>query len=513
MRLSAQQQPVGPARTSIWCRGRRSRTAIPTCSVRTNRTPRSRPATRCTCSPAPTTTAPSTCPARSIRRAASRWPPTPGSACSSRSTAARTGRARCCPDFRRTSRPKASRRRSRAVKARPIRSCAPAPTGCSISPGVAFDRGANKPSAIFVARYMDLNNREAGDPFGYVDTRLVDSDPGTRFLDKVALATDIPRTAATCTITSTQSGDKPGDPPIAHVARSRPGNVYVAYAAFTGSGATEQSVIMISRSTNCGQTWSTPIALSTGLAAGAEPADRRQPDRRRRLRLLAPVPYTSQDDAVMIVKSINGGATFSKPLRVSGHPVVRSADVGHAVPQQRLPDDGDRRHRARVSRLARSRLRGGAHRPGDRRLAHRDLDLDDRRDLVGAARDSAGRRRAPADAGDDVPRRQAAHPLLRPARGRLAAVRAVRSTKLPILNGPTPRIRHTMDVFVAQAAAGRRTGVHHGARLGLRQRLPAGLDRRAAPAVQPARTCRCSGRAPRRSWATTSTSPRRRRSC
>ena len=40
--------------------------------------------------------------------------------------------------------------------------------------GVAFDRGGSQPSAIFVARYMDLNNREAGDPFGYVDTRLVD---------------------------------------------------------------------------------------------------------------------------------------------------------------------------------------------------------------------------------------------------------------------------------------------------------------------------------------------------
>ena len=32
----------------------------------------------------------------------------------------------------------------------------------------------SQPSAIFVARYMDLNNVEAGDPFGYVDTRLVD---------------------------------------------------------------------------------------------------------------------------------------------------------------------------------------------------------------------------------------------------------------------------------------------------------------------------------------------------
>src|SRR5262245_21351025 len=59
--------------------------------------------------------------------------------------------------------------------------------------GVAFDRGDNKPSAIFMARFMDLNNIEAGDPFGYVDTRIVDADGGTRFLDKPAVATDIPR--------------------------------------------------------------------------------------------------------------------------------------------------------------------------------------------------------------------------------------------------------------------------------------------------------------------------------
>ena len=58
--------------------------------------------------------------------------------------------------------------------------------------------------------------------------------------------------------------------------------------------------------------------------------------------------------------------------------------------------------------------------------------------------------------------------------------------ELPILTGPTPRIRHTMDVFVAQAPPGACADVHHRARLRVRQRLPAGLDRRAAAAVQPA---------------------------
>ena len=129
--------------------------------------------------------------------------------------------------------------------------------------GVAFTRGPSQPSAIFVARYMDLNNVEAGDPFGYAGTNRVDWDTGARFLDKVALATDIPRSGATCTITSKQVH------PEEETATTRQetipaGNVYVAYAAFTGSEATEQSVIMLSRSTDCGASWSTPIALSTG---------------------------------------------------------------------------------------------------------------------------------------------------------------------------------------------------------------------------------------------------------
>ena len=376
--------------------------------------------------------------------------------------------------------------------------------------GVAFDRGGNQPSSIFVARYMDLNNLEAGDPFGYVDTRLVDSDSGTRFLDKVALAVDIPRSAATCTITSRQSDDKPGIR-RSHVRTIPAGNVYVAYAAFTGSGATEQSVIMISRSTNCGETWSTPIALSTGSRLvqnpqiAVSPADGAVYVSWRRFL------YTSQDDAVMIVKSVNGGATFSKPLRVSGVRSVRSGDVGHAVPQQRVPDDGDRCHRARVPRVARPRLCGGAPRPGDRRLAHRHLDLDDRLDVVGASRDSAGGRRAPADAGDDLPRRQAARPVLRPARRRLGAVR--------------PADRRGGDSHRPDAAHPSHDGRVRGAG---RARAPRRRSPRRASRTTPAAscrdrpsssgcsstrpTCRCSARARCRSWAITSTSRRRRRS-
>ena len=98
--------------------------------------------------------------------------------------------------------------------------------------GLAFDRGENAPSAIFVARFMDMNNVEAGDPIVHLNTRIVDSDLGTRFLDKPALATDIARTAATCSF-NVPLGDAAGTV----VPQTIPaGPVYIAYSAFTGSG-------------------------------------------------------------------------------------------------------------------------------------------------------------------------------------------------------------------------------------------------------------------------------------
>ena len=180
--------------------------------------------------------------------------------------------------------------------------------------GVAFDRGDNAPSAIFVARYKDMNNLEAGDPIVHLDTRIADSDPGGRFLDKVALATDIPRAAATCSF-NVPLGDAAGTV----VPQTIPaGNVYVAYAAFTGSGATEQSAIMFTRSTDCGATWSAPRNLSTGSRLVQNPQIAVSPNNGaiyvswRRFR------SGTQDDSMFVARSADGGTTFGKPVRVAG---------------------------------------------------------------------------------------------------------------------------------------------------------------------------------------------------
>ena len=129
--------------------------------------------------------------------------------------------------------------------------------------GLAFDRGDNKPSAIFVARYMDLNNVEAGDPFGYVGhafrrfgPRARGSSTSRRWRPTFRAA------AATCTHRQHAVQRRTSGTIVQQTIPA--GNVYVAYSAFTGQGADEQSVIMFSRSTDCGQTWSAPNALSTG---------------------------------------------------------------------------------------------------------------------------------------------------------------------------------------------------------------------------------------------------------
>ena len=75
---------------------------------------------------------------------------------------------------------------------------------------------------------------------------------------------------------------------------------------------------MFSRSTNCGTTWSAPKALSTGsrlvqnAQIAVDPATGYVYVSWRRF------SYSSQDDAVMVIRSTDGGVTFGKPVRAAG---------------------------------------------------------------------------------------------------------------------------------------------------------------------------------------------------
>ena len=118
--------------------------------------------------------------------------------------------------------------------------------------GLVFNRTDEK-SAIFVARFIDNNNTENGDPIAYLGTRIVASSPGVRFLDKPWIAVDVPRAGgAMCTIPA----------PNGATQRIAAGAVYVSWSSITGTGTALKSQILLTRSLDCGVTWSAPTVLS-----------------------------------------------------------------------------------------------------------------------------------------------------------------------------------------------------------------------------------------------------------
>ena len=186
--------------------------------------------------------------------------------------------------------------------------------------GLVFDREIGGRSAIFMARYVDRNNKENGDPFGYLGTSIVASSNGDVFLDKPAFAVGLPTpgATATCSVDGVQVASGP---------------VYAAWTEFLqgkhphagkhdedGDGLDDkhpkwrnpvvQSRIMLSRSLDCGRTWSRPAALSgkrTNQSA-AIAIDPRNGDV-----YVAWRQFTSagHPDAIMITKSTNGGKQFT----------------------------------------------------------------------------------------------------------------------------------------------------------------------------------------------------------
>src|SRR4051794_28571845 len=133
--------------------------------------------------------------------------------------------------------------------------------------GIVFNRGTNAPSAVFVTRYIDNNNRENGDPTAkngaitnvapadsirYLGSKIVAKGSATTFVDKPWIAVDVPRGTATCKAPFTNPDGTTGSETIPA------SNVYMTYTTLSGS----TSKINFIRSTDCGVTWSAPVVLS-----------------------------------------------------------------------------------------------------------------------------------------------------------------------------------------------------------------------------------------------------------
>ncbi|MEL7313255.1 MAG: hypothetical protein AAFN07_17200, partial [Pseudomonadota bacterium] len=115
--------------------------------------------------------------------------------------------------------------------------------------GIVFDRADPTRSAIFVSRFIDLNNDEGGEPIRYIDTTLVDTNnDGSVFLDKSWIAVDVPRAEITDTVAVTQRDGSVVDQTVAC------GNIYVGYAAIEGEDEDLRSEIRMATSADCGNT-------------------------------------------------------------------------------------------------------------------------------------------------------------------------------------------------------------------------------------------------------------------
>jgi hypothetical protein len=162
----------------------------------------------------------------------------------------------------------------------------PGTNGLLYYAGLAFNRGEGAPSAVFVSRFVDNNNKENGDPIGYLSTSIVASSSGGSFLDKPWMAVDVPRAGAkVCQVEYVQpeaevneadrqggKGKKKGKPEPPRGGKKLSGQVlggtmYVTFASITTTplptGESDVvSRIMLSRSEDCGATWTTPVQIS-----------------------------------------------------------------------------------------------------------------------------------------------------------------------------------------------------------------------------------------------------------
>jgi hypothetical protein len=179
----------------------------------------------------------------------------------------------------------------------------PGTNGLFYYSGIVFNRGTNL-GEVFVSTFIDMDNKENGDatedrdPIKLVGTQVIDSGTSGQFLDKPWVTADVPRPGAgQCTIAGSPTQTFPA------------GNVYMAYAMFTGSQSTK---IMVSRSQDCGASWSKPVKISQsntinqGTAIAIDPVSGALYVAWRRF------AAGNDGDAIMVAKSTDFGQSFTK---------------------------------------------------------------------------------------------------------------------------------------------------------------------------------------------------------
>ena len=208
------------------------------------------------------------------------------------------------------------------------------PNGLFFYSGIVFDRttpevtgrvkrsehehlaGANgATNALYLARFIDNNNKENGEPIVHLETKVLATNLPTKdfFIDKPWLAVDIPRKKpGMCTITQWLDNQEVTQSVLAF-------NVYVAYSVFSGSGSSLIGRVFFTRSTDCGATWSTPVQISAanhlnqGVSVVLDPRTGTVYASWRRFAWPRSSQQPSETDAILMTRSRDGGVTFTPP--------------------------------------------------------------------------------------------------------------------------------------------------------------------------------------------------------
>ena len=161
--------------------------------------------------------------------------------------------------------------------------------------GIVLNRDPKNPlGGVFVARFIDNNNTENGNPIAYLGASMIDTGTSGQFLDKLWIA--VAPGSGTCTL---QGQTFPGQ------------NVYVAFTRFVGDTTNIRTKIMFARSADCGTTWSLPTKLSEGYSIdqGATIAA----DSNGTVYVAWRRFKSGNDvDAILVAKSTDQGRTFGK---------------------------------------------------------------------------------------------------------------------------------------------------------------------------------------------------------
>jgi hypothetical protein len=186
--------------------------------------------------------------------------------------------------------------------------------------GIAFNRaaipenarGTGKEGKLFVARFIDDNAKETGNPFRPLGISVAGLGNEELFLDKPWLAVDVPRfDAATCVIPG--AGEIPTQ-------QFKAGNVYLSYTAVSGEPTNLKTRLFFTRSRDCGKTWSEPVRLTDGKTVDQGTVIAIQPLTGWvyvAWRRIDPVKRTA---AFLLAISIDGGRSFSRPITIENLP-------------------------------------------------------------------------------------------------------------------------------------------------------------------------------------------------